>query len=150
MRNLTLRFMVPDYIQDADTDYWKLQFKRVLHSNDMIGANISDTVKVSQNEEGMKLDDQKTQLGLVILGFAESLLEISKVADYGAKKYAPNNWKKLENGQDRYTNAMLRHLLAEQTDGPLDPETGLLHSAHAAWNALARLWFQLKDQNLER
>jgi hypothetical protein len=41
---------------------------------------------------------------------------------------------------------MVRHLLAEaETD--IDPESGLLHAAHAAWSALARLELMLMDPN---
>ena len=42
-----------------------------------------------------------------------------------------------------YTDALYRHLLAESPD---DPDTGLLHAAHAAWNALARLELLLKEE----
>jgi hypothetical protein len=42
---------------------------------------------------------------------------------------------------------MLRHLLQEKTEGRVDKETGLLHSAQVAWNALARLQLQLMDED---
>jgi hypothetical protein len=40
---------------------------------------------------------------------------------------------------------MLRHVF----DGTIrDPESGLLHAAHAAWNALARLELALRKQHV--
>ncbi len=45
----------------------------------------------------------------------------------------------------RYTDAMMRHLLAMDVDPDgLDPETGLPHLAHIAWNALAVLELQAR------
>ncbi len=93
--------------------------------------------------EGIKHDDKKPKMGLVIGGFAEALEHVGKVGTFGADKYAPDNWKKVENGIDRYTDAMYRHLLAEAKGETRDPETGLHHAAHAAWNSLARLSFIL-------
>ena len=40
---------------------------------------------------------------------------------------------------------MLRHLLAEMRGEDVDPDTGLLHAAHTAWNALARLDLMLRE-----
>ncbi len=61
----------------------------------------------------------------------ELLLETAKVLEYGARKYAPNNWA---NGADwsRYFGAMNRHLWAWWAGEDNDPETDLSHLAHAA------------------
>lgn len=58
---------------------------------------------------------------------------------YGARKYTPHGWLTVPNGIERYSEAMLRHWLKEQTGEACDPDTDLLHAAHLAWNALARL-----------
>ena len=71
-------------------------------------------------------------------GFSGALLEVAKVSTYGAHKYTPNGWKSVPDGVQRYSDAMLRHLLAESIS-PTDDESGLLHAAQVAWNALARL-----------
>lgn len=94
---------------------------------------------------GKKLDAEKIKPELIIHGFAKSLIEVTKVATFGAQKYAPDNWVQVEDGQKRYTNAMYRHLLAEAAGETRDPESELLHAAHAAWNALARLEFILNE-----
>jgi hypothetical protein len=41
---------------------------------------------------------------------------------------------------------MYRHLLAEAAGQHCDAESGLVHAAHAAWCALARLELMLRDE----
>jgi len=100
-----------------------------------------DPAGLNQHESGAKLDLGKNRLGLVLNGFALSLIEVGKVGTFGANKYTDNGWKSVLNGEKRYTDALYRHLLAEATGEELDSETGLLHAAAVAWNALARLYF---------
>lgn len=88
---------------------------------------------------GAKLDAGKNRLGLVIGGFALALEQVGRVGTYGAIKYTADGWVSVPGGVDRYTDAMYRHLLREATGEAADFDTGLLHAAHAAWNALARL-----------
>ena len=92
-----------------------------------------------QHEPGAKLDAGKVRAGLVIGGFSRALLEVSKVGTYGANLYTPYGWTKVENGEERYTDAMLRHFLREAKGEMKDTESNLSHAAHLAWNALARL-----------
>lgn len=108
-----------------------------------------DPTGKGQHEQGAKLDAGKNRLGLVLLGFSSSLAEVGRVGTYGAGKYSDNGWMQVDNGEARYTDAMFRHLVAEQVDGKFDVDTGLLHAAHAAWNALARLDFMLKGAAAE-
>jgi len=93
---------------------------------------------------GAKLDAGKPRVGLVLLGFSKALLEVAKVGTMGAAKYSDNGWMEVPNGQARYTDALLRHLLAARGK---DEQSGLLHAAHAAWNALAVLELMLKEGN---
>ena len=95
-------------------------------------------------EEGTKFDAGKPRLGEMIQDFRKPLLEVCKVWEFGADKYAKSNWKKVENGEDRYTNALARHFAAEMDEG-IDAETKLHHAIHVAWNGLARLYFIIKD-----
>ena len=94
--------------------------------------------------KGTKFDDGKLRLAEMIIDFKEPLQELCKVWEFGANKYSKSNWKLVENGKDRYTNALLRHLIAEE-DKLTDDETELLHSAHIAFNALARMYYILKE-----
>lgn len=93
---------------------------------------------------GAKLDAGKTRLGLVLLGFARALETVGEVGTFGARKYTDAGWVEVENGQARYTDALLRHLMSEARGEKLDPDSGLRHAAHVAWNALARLDIEIR------
>lgn len=105
----------------------------------------SDPHGKDQHETGAKLDADKPRLGLVLCAFANALVEVGKVGTYGAQKYTDNGWLDVPKGKARYTDALLRHVLAE-TNETHDPDTNLLHAAHAAWNALARLELVLRKR----
>ena len=97
--------------------------------------------------DGVKYDEGKPRLGEMIVDFAIPMRELARVWEFGANKYEKSNWKKVDNAIDRYTNAMLRHLLAEETN-LVDEESKLLHASHIAFNALARLYFIIHRLNL--
>lgn len=98
-------------------------------------------------EPGAKLDDGKP---LIVRGvmhyFPRALKAIAAVSEYGSKKYRWGGWKTVPDGAERYGEALGRHIVDEEIDGPIDPKTGHLHAAHEAWNALARLEHILRDQ----
>ena len=96
-------------------------------------------------DEGTKYDSGKPRIAEMVGDFKEPLLAICKVWEFGADKYEKSNWKKVDNAIDRYTNAMMRHLL-EEVDSPIDSESGLHHAIHVAWNAIARLYFILQEE----
>ena len=104
----------------------------------------------SAHEPGAKLDAGKQRPALVLGNFARALSAVADVGTYGAKKYTPNGWRTVPNGVERYSDAMMRHWLQEQQGEPCDPETKLLHAAHLAWNALARLELMLSGADKER
>jgi hypothetical protein len=89
--------------------------------------------------QGQKFDQQKTRWSLLPFSVVESVV---KVLEYGAQKYSPENWKRVENPEDRYFSAAMRHLIAWQEGDPADPESGLSHLAHAACCVLFLLWFE--------
>lgn len=95
---------------------------------------------------GAKLDAGKNRLGLVVGGFSRALRAVGRVGTFGAEKYTAHGWVSVPDGQERYTDAMYRHLLDEAAGEVLDPQTGIPHAAHAAWNALARLDLLLRAQ----
>lgn len=43
---------------------------------------------------------------------------------YGAAKYAPNNWRKVEGWEWRYIGALLRHIEAYRAGEQMDPDSG--------------------------
>lgn len=94
--------------------------------------------------EGKKFDAGKAPLTQGCLHyFPRALLAVATVSGYGAKKYAvpysDKNWMRLADAFNRYGDGDSRHLIFEAIDGLYDPESKLLHAAHHAWNALARL-----------
>lgn len=93
---------------------------------------------------GIKHDQGKNRLGLVLGGFSRAVWAVGEVGTFGAVKYVENSWQNLEDGERRYTDAMLRHLMADLRGEERDAESGLLHLAHAAWCALAILDLRLK------
>lgn len=99
------------------------------------------------HEPGAKLDGGKIRAGLVLGGFSRALEQVARVGTFGAAKYTDNGWRSVPNGQERYSDALYRHLLQEAQGQDCDPDSGLLHAAHTAWNALARL--ELILQQLE-
>lgn len=109
----------------------------------------SDPHGKDQHETGAKLDAGKPRLGLVLGAFANALVEVGKVGTYGAQKYTDNGWLDVPNGKARYTDALLRHILAE-TNESHDSDTNLHHAAHAAWNALARLELILRKREVNQ
>lgn len=98
------------------------------------------------SDRGSKLDAGKTP---VIRGaihyFPRAIAAVANVSDVGARKYTWNGWEDVPDGINRYTDAMGRHILSEATEGLYDNQTGLLHAAQIAWNALARLELLLRD-----
>ena len=95
---------------------------------------------------GIKYDDGKVKMELLPL---RELREVARVLTYGAKKYAPENWKKVPDLKERYTGALLRHLTEYREGNIFDAETGqasLRHIAQVACNALFLLWAELEDE----
>lgn len=82
--------------------------------------------------EGVKFDSAKPRVDLLDPLWLE---EVAKVMTFGATKYAAHNWRK---GIDfsRVIAALLRHCFAILRGEDIDPETGLLHSAHASCNLM--------------
>jgi hypothetical protein len=76
----------------------------------------------------------------------DALAEVVKVMAYGKAKYAARNWEKgLQH--DETFGATMRHLTAWYAGEDVDTESGLLHLAHVAWNALALLAFTVRGRD---
>ena len=89
---------------------------------------------------GMKFDDNKLRWDLLPWDAIEAIVD---VYTYGAKKYEDNNWKFVD--KDRYFSALMRHLTASRNGETRDEESGRSHLAHAAWNAITLLWFEMNE-----
>jgi len=109
----------------------------------------TDPLGRDPHQPGAKLDAGKQRPALVLGAFANALKAVVEVGTYGAAKYTPNGWLEVPDGIERYGEAKMRHQLAEMTGEVLDPDTGLRHAAHEAWNALARLELILRGERHE-
>ena len=89
----------------------------------------------------IKYDSAKPKMNLLP---PKAILEVAKVLTFGAEKYDAENWRKLDDLQNRYTAGALRHIFAHMDGEKLDSETGLSHMAHA----LCCLLFKLEDELL--
>lgn len=119
------------------------------HSNRKDGKNVyfklvelSKTKDMEQktetNNTSKKNDriDDKPMWELLPL---QDIEDVVKVYTAGAKKYGPDKWQNLPDGYKRYKAALFRHLLEYEKGNWLDEETGCIHLAQVAWNAIAML-----------
>lgn len=106
----------------------------------------SDPTGRSSHTPGAKLDAGKVPILQGALEyFPNALREVAQVSYVGAKKYTWKGWETVPDGINRYGNALARHLLATEM---YDADTGMLHAAQVAWNALARLELILREQKV--
>lgn len=85
---------------------------------------------------GAKADAGKV-LGGLLLDFAHALEIVAEVGTHGAGKYSRGGWLKVQDAQQRYLDAAMRHLLKLGKGEQNDKDSGLPHLGHAAWNLLA-------------
>ena len=95
---------------------------------------------------GIKYDSEKPKMNLLP---PKAIVEISKVLTFGAEKYDAENWRKLDDLQNRYTAGALRHIFAHMDGEDLDPETNLSHLAHAMCCLLFKLEIELENAKIE-
>lgn len=96
---------------------------------------------------GVKYDGGKPAIFRGALGYFPRAIEaVAEISTFGARKYAWKGWESVPDGFNRYSDALVRHLAEEGKGEILDPDSGLLHAAHTAWNALARLELLIRDR----
>ena len=95
---------------------------------------------------GLKFDSEKPRMDLLP---PKAISEVAKVLGFGAEKYGPENWRLLENLQDRYTAGALRHIFAHMDGEKDDPESGTSHLAHALCCLLFKLEIELENAKIE-
>jgi len=75
-----------------------------------------------------KHDQGKLRWDLVDFKAIEPMME---ALTYGANIYGDSNWRTVENAEDRYFAAVMRHLSAWRQGEIHDPESGINHLGHA-------------------
>ena len=97
-------------------------------------------------QNGIKFDGEKPRMSLIPL---KELWEVIDVLEYGARKYAPDNWKFVPNSKQRYFDACMRHITARQLGEIKDPESGHSHIAHAICCLYFWMWHDNNTTNKE-
>jgi hypothetical protein len=104
-----------------------------------------DPLGKSAKEPGSKLDAGKVPIYRgAISYFPRALRAVAIVSQTGAEKYTWKGWESVEDGENRYTDAMGRHIIDEEIEG-LYSKDNLLHKAQRAWNDLASLELFLRN-----
>lgn len=93
-------------------------------------------------EKDLKQDTLKARWDLLPIHAMQALVA---VYTFGAKKYEAHSW---ERGikYSRVYAALLRHVTTWWQGETYDKESGIHHLAHAAWNCLALLTYDLHNK----
>jgi len=91
-----------------------------------------------------KHDAGKWRFSLMPMNAIRSVID---VLEFGATKYAPDNWKTVPDARRRYFDATIRHVTAWWSGEKNDSESGLPHLAHAICCLLFLLWFDEEGPN---
>lgn len=116
------------------------------YKDDVLTPNLH---RVGAKDVGTKYDTGKPRLAEMIQDFAPVMLLLCEVWEFGANKYNKSNWKLVDNGEDRYLNALYRHSLAT-VENEYDDESKLLHCAHMIFNCMAYAYFVLRRLNEDK
>lgn len=93
--------------------------------------------------EGLKEDSGKLRFDLLP---PDALEELARVYTVSLAKYPERNWEKgIRYG--KIFGAACRHLLRWWRGEENDPEDGISHMAHAAWNCMTLLAFSLRRKH---
>lgn len=92
-----------------------------------------------ENNQTFKSDENKVPLQLVDPYFIE---EVAKVLKFGADKYEPNSWKKIDNPIYRTQGSVMRHFNEYLKGNTIDPESSLPHLAHCASQLMILMWHE--------
>jgi hypothetical protein len=107
-----------------------------------VGVDDMNDVTGASTSTSKKHDKGKPRWDLLPLGLIE---EVVKVLTFGSMKYNDNNWQGLDNANERYYAAAMRHLVAWRNGEMKDSESGLSHLAHAACCLVFLFWFETKS-----
>lgn len=93
------------------------------------------------SESALRFDSGKLRMDLLP---PDAISELAKVYTFGAQKYADRNWEK-GMSWSRVVASLLRHTFSWMAGETYDPESGIHHMAHVAWNALTLISYCLRN-----
>lgn len=111
---------------------------------DISPFNACNFTLVNPEVSGIKADQGKPRLGLVLVEVPHAFEKLGTLLGFGADKYSVGNWDKVPEGEMRYLDALMRHLTQHHRGEKVDPESGELHLAHAAVNIMFLLDKELR------
>lgn len=132
-------FVNSKYVYPLFGEYDNEGFEAAMKTMKNIHDKKYKMMKDSNNQESIKNDFKDDKLRWDLLPM-EEIEDIVRVYHAGAKKYGPNRWQNLEDGFERYRAAAARHLMEYLKGERVDADTGCLHLAQYAWNAIAMLY----------
>lgn len=94
-----------------------------------------------EENKALRYNEGKARWSLVHF---QSLLPMVKVLEFGATKYAVDNWKK-EMPKETILNSMFRHVTALMDGEENDPESKLHHIGHIMCNCMFYAFHYIKD-----
>lgn len=106
-------------------------------------STVLDNRFMVDEETGIKNDQDKLKPTLLLNDMPLAIKAVLEVLKFGTEKYSEGNWLNVDNGEDRYRNAGLRHLLAVEEK---DSESGLDHLSHAVTSLLMELELKLRRE----
>ena len=115
-----------------------------------VEAEVEPSAKPLEASVGRKYDAGKPRYDLIP---ADALEEVAKVLTAGAVKYAPENWRYVEDPQNRYFSAAQRHMWATKRGEEMDvgteeaPGTGCWHDACAIASLMFKLQLKIEAAN---
>ena len=115
-----------------------------LDSSERIGE--SDPSGLDASQAGAKLDAGKIYADAIFAEMPRALWGVAECGTFGANKYSLGGWVSVEDGIRRYRDAAARHRLKRHMGETIDPDSGLPHTYHEAWNVLASLELELRQQ----
>lgn len=105
----------------------------------MVEKKEYDPNGLKPSDPGAKLDGGKPRAGQILKQFSHALWEVSRVGTFGAEKYSMGGWQHVEDAENRYCDAGVRHFLFEGMGETNAADSKLLHLSHECWNKLAEL-----------
>lgn len=88
---------------------------------------------------GKKYDKGKLRYDLIP---PEVIEELAKILTHGANKYGPDNWKYLEDPENRYYAALMRHLQDWRKGNFIDEGSGESTLSHVMTNVAFLIYFE--------
>lgn len=87
-------------------------------------SHVVNLLRAWQEEIALPSDEVHRAIG------PQSISGVLQVLEFGARKYASNAWRGVEDAKVRYLHAMARHQLAFMLGENADRESGLPHAHH--------------------